>query len=152
MALSSATADTAQTWRGEPDGPIPIGSAAHKTLFCRMLLETFDPYRPAILDWPTLSEPERGRLIDLPIWDIAVQTEGRAKLNVATYAEAVGDPLLKKAIGLNSFEEGRHKEVLSKMVEAYGIKHSLLPALADVALASLRLLVFRRATGSSSYK
>jgi hypothetical protein len=33
----------------------------------------------------------------------------------------VSDPLLKKAIELNAFEEGRHKHVLSNLVSAYGI-------------------------------
>lgn len=28
------------------------GSNAHKTLFRRTLLETFNPYRPAVIDWP----------------------------------------------------------------------------------------------------
>src|SRR5256885_12063195 len=44
-----------------------------------------------------------------PIWDIAVQTEGRARLNVASYAAVTSDPLLRKAIELNAFEEGRNK-------------------------------------------
>ena len=56
----------------------------------------------------------RERLVSLPIWDIAVQTEGRARLNVATYAAVIADPLLRKAIELNAFEEGRHKLVLSQ--------------------------------------
>ena len=38
----------------------------------------------------------------------AVQTEGRARLNVACYAALASDPLLRKAIELNAFEEGRH--------------------------------------------
>ena len=35
-------------------GPIRLGSDAHKTLFCRTLLDTFDPYKPAVIDWPAL--------------------------------------------------------------------------------------------------
>jgi hypothetical protein len=50
-----------------------------------------------------------------------VQTEGRARLNVASYAAVTSDPLLRKAIELNAFEEGRHKHVLSNLVAAYGI-------------------------------
>ena len=86
-----------------------------------MLLDTFNPYKPAVIDWPTLDVQTRDRLVSLPIWDIAVQTEGKAKLRVMTYAETVADPLLREAIGLNGFEEGRHKEVLANMVQAYGI-------------------------------
>jgi hypothetical protein len=103
------------------EGPIRIGSEAHKALFCRTLLETFNPYKPAVIDWPRLDPEARGRLVDLPIWDIAVQTEGRARLNVASYGAVTVDPLLRKAIELNAFEEGRHKHVLSNLVAAYGI-------------------------------
>ncbi|HTT83416.1 MAG TPA: hypothetical protein VMF67_08035, partial [Rhizomicrobium sp.] len=99
----------------------------HKALFCRTLLDTFDPYRPAVLDWPKLDEAARERLVSLPIWDIAVQTEGKAGLHVKTYGEQIADPLLAKAIALNAFEESRHKHVLSNLVEAYGIALSPEP-------------------------
>jgi hypothetical protein len=104
-----------------PEGPIRIGSEAHKHLFCRTLLDTFNPYKPAVIDWPKLDPQVRDRLTSLPIWDIAVQTEGRARLNVASYAAVTCDPLLRKAIELNAFEEGRHKHVLANLVAAYGI-------------------------------
>jgi len=104
-----------------PEGPIRIGSDAHKTLFCRTLLDTFNPYKPAVIDWPELDSQARDRLVSLPIWDIAVQTEGRARLNVASFAAVTSDPLLRTAIELNAFEEGRHKHVLSNLVAAYGI-------------------------------
>jgi hypothetical protein len=106
-------------------GPIRVGSDAHKWLSCRTLLDTFNPYKPAVIDWPKLDAEARDRLVSLPIWDIAVQTEGRARLNVASYAAVVDDPLLREAIELNAFEEGRHKHVLSNLVAAYGI--SLAP-------------------------
>jgi hypothetical protein len=100
---------------------IRIGSESHKRLFCGTLLDTFNPYRPAVIDWPELDPAARARLIGLPIWDIAVQTEGRASANVAAYAAVTRDPLLREAIKLNAFEEGRHKQVLSHLVAAYGI-------------------------------
>ncbi|HEY3638146.1 MAG TPA: hypothetical protein VGK90_08325 [Rhizomicrobium sp.] len=103
------------------DGPIAIGSEIHKALFCRTLLDTFNPYRPAVLDWPKLDAEARDRLISLPIWDIAVQTEGKAGLRVKTYGQQIHDPLLAKAVALNAYEESRHKLVLSNMVQAYGI-------------------------------
>ena len=101
--------------------PIRLGSEAHKTLFCRTLLDTFNPYKPAVIDWPSLDAEALARLVELPIWDIAVQTEGRARLNVAAYAAVTADPLLRTAIEFNAFEEGRHKHVLSNLVAAYGI-------------------------------
>jgi hypothetical protein len=110
-----------------PDGPVRVGSGAHKTLFCRMLLSTFNPYKPAVIDWPKLEDSALRRLVSLPIWDIAVQTEDRARANVATYAATLPDPLLRRAVELNAFEEGRHRHVLSNLVTAYGIPLSELP-------------------------
>jgi len=120
---ASITADeAARLWHEKEPGPIRPGSDRHKTMFCRMLLDTFNPYKPAIIDWPKLDAAARDRLVSLPIWDIAVQTEGKAKLRVLTYGEQIADPLLRQAVDLNGFEEGRHKEVLANMVAAYGIK------------------------------
>ena len=107
---------------GSAASRIRPGSDAHKTLFCRTLLDTFNPYKPAVIDWPALDAAARERLVSLPIWDIAVQTEGRARLNVASYGAVTHDPLLREAIELNAFEEGRHKSVLANMVAAYGIE------------------------------
>lgn len=91
-------------------------------MFSRMLLDTFNPYKPAVIDWPVLEPEARERLIALPIWDIAVQTEGRARLRIRSYARRVLDALLREALELMAFEEGRHKEVLSNLVTAYGIE------------------------------
>jgi hypothetical protein len=105
-----------------PGAKVRLGGDAHKRLFCRTLLDTFDPYRPAVIDWPKLDPDAQGRLTSLPIWDLAVQNEGGAMRRVEAYADAVREPLVKKALELNAFEEGRHKLVLSNLVEAYGIK------------------------------
>ncbi|WP_176593849.1 ferritin-like domain-containing protein [Sphingobium sp. EM0848] len=104
-----------------PIGQVKHGSPDHLLLMSRTLLDTHDPYRPALIDWPRLDEATRDKIVSLPIWDIAVATEGRAGMNVKTYAEGVRDPLLKAAVEMNGFEESRHKLVLSDMVRAYGI-------------------------------
>jgi hypothetical protein len=100
---------------------IALGSEAHKVLFSRTLLDTFDPYRPAVLDWPRLDASSQARLTSLPIWDIAVQTENKAGATMQNYADIVADPLVRKALDLNAFEERRHRLVLSCLVRAYGI-------------------------------
>jgi hypothetical protein len=91
-------------------------------------LQTHDPYKPSVIDWPKLNEETRRKIISLPIWDIAVQTEGRAGLNVKSYGEIVHDPQLKAAVEMNAFEESRHKRVLANMVAAYGITLEPEPA------------------------
>jgi hypothetical protein len=75
-----------------------------------------------VIDWPALSPDALERLCSLPIWDIAVQTEGRASINVHTYAERLSDPLLREAITMDGDEEARHKRVLAKLIAAYGIE------------------------------
>jgi len=119
--MSSTLPESREFAAAGPEADIRRGSEAHKTLFCRTLLDTFNPYKPAVIDWPELDAQARERLVSLPIWDIAVQTEGRARLNVASYAAVPRDSLLREAIALNAFEEGRHRDVLSNLVTAYGI-------------------------------
>ncbi|HVC51680.1 MAG TPA: ferritin-like domain-containing protein [Stellaceae bacterium] len=121
-ATLAAADHTARYWAGTPGGAFRPGSDGHKTAFCRMLLDTHNPYKPAVIEWPVLPPDARDRLVSLPIWDIAVQTEGKARARVLGYAGMVRDPLLRQAVELDGFEEGRHKQVLSNMVAAYGIR------------------------------
>ena len=121
--LTPSEADHAMRhWTFRPIGKIEIGSAQHKLMFCEMLLSTHNPYKPAVIDWPKLAPSVLKRVTSLPIWDIAVQTEGRASIRVSTYAASVDDPLLREAITMSGDEEARHKVVLSKLVQAYGIE------------------------------
>lgn len=117
-----AAADTAMRhWRSTVTGPLSPGSDAHRQASCQMFRDTFNPYRPAVLDWPVLAPAVRDRIVSLPIWDIAVQTEGKARLRMAAYAATLREPDMRDALALNAWEEHRHKEVLARMVGAYGI-------------------------------
>ncbi len=118
----SAADHAMRHWTAAYRGALRIGSPAHLRMTCAMLLETHNPYKPAVLDWPVLGPATLARITSLPIWDIAVQTEGRAAIRVTTYAATVTDPLLRQALTMNGGEEARHKQVLSKLVEAYGIE------------------------------
>jgi hypothetical protein len=113
---------TARHWTSVEASPLAAGSAAHKRAVCAMFAETFNPYRPSVIAWPSLAPDELRRLRSLPIWDIAVQTEGRARLSFAAYATSLDDAGMRSTIMLNAWEEHRHKEVLSHMVRAYGIE------------------------------
>jgi hypothetical protein len=106
----------------KPAGRIRLGSEEHLRLFCLELLETHDPYKPAVIDWPKLDDVTRNRIVSLPIWDIAVQTEGKAGLNVKTFGDGLASGLLKEAVDMDAFEESRHKLVLANMVAFYGIE------------------------------
>ncbi len=119
---------TMRHWAHPATGRVRIGSPEHRELFCAMLVETHNPYKPAVIDWPPLAPDTLRRVTSLPIWDIAVQTEGRASIRVASFAATLDDPLLRAAVTMNADEEARHKVVLGKLVEAYGIALAPEPA------------------------
>ena len=102
--LDNATVEAAdraaREWKASGVDPILPGTDAHKIAFCRMLLDTHNRYKPAVIDWPLLDPETRDRLVALPIWDIAVQTEGKARERVLGYAQTIADPLLREAIEL----------------------------------------------------
>jgi len=120
--LAASSAEGAPVWRWPRAGRIRPGSEEHKQLFCRMLLDTFDPYKPAIIPWPTLAPDALARLTGLPFWDIAVETELHTSKNMQAIADTTRDPLIREAIALNAFEERRHKVVLENMIRFYGIR------------------------------
>lgn len=110
------------TWESAEPGPVRVGSEAHKEMFCRMLLDTHDPYRPAIMEWPSLEPDALARITGLPFWTIAVETENRAAANIELFAQQTADPLLREALEMMVFEERRHREVLEALVRHYGIE------------------------------
>ena len=120
-SIAAADHNSRHWTAGDVEGRIAVGSTLHRRVTCRMFRETFNPYKPSILDWPMLSSEAQDRLIHLPIWNIAVQTEGKARLRMISYANSLVDEEWRIAIGLNGWEEGRHKKVLSNLVRAYGI-------------------------------
>ncbi|MBT5415825.1 MAG: ferritin-like domain-containing protein [Rhodospirillaceae bacterium] len=120
MHQSTATIDSPRR-DGRTTGPVRLGSDEHKTLFCRMLLDSFDAYKPAVIDWPKLEADALARLVGLPFWQVAVETESETSMRMQVFADFLSDPLLKEAVSLNAFEERRHKDVLEHMIRFYGI-------------------------------
>ena len=107
-ALSPQQADHAmRNWSHPALGRIRPGSPEHLQMFCGMLLDTHNPYKPAVIDWPRLSPEALQRITTLPNWDMAVQKEGSASVSVETFATTVTDPLLRKALDMDSREELR---------------------------------------------
>ena len=111
----------ARHWTCPQPGRLIPGTREHREATCQMFRDTFNGYKPSIIDWPKLDPDARERLISLPIWDIAVQTEGKARLRMLSYACSLPEGPWHDAIEQNGWEEGRHKTVLSNLVEAYGI-------------------------------
>ena len=81
------TQDTG-TWPGE--GPIKWGSDEHKRLFCKTLLDTHDPYRPKVLDWPRLGAEAEKRIISAATSRILIGGEiPEALLSGAAFGDGV---------------------------------------------------------------
>jgi hypothetical protein len=120
-ATLQATERAAREWTSPAHGPLDPAADAFAPALREMFFSTFNPYRPAVIAWPKLSPQEQERITSLPIWDIAVQTEGRARLYIACYAATLKDPAMREAMALNAWEEDRHKDVLRRLVEAYGV-------------------------------
>jgi hypothetical protein len=117
-----ATADfNARHWNFPAKGAIPAGSDAHFAMLTQLLKATYNPYKPAVLNWPKLEPETLARITSLPIWDIAVQTEIKASMRIEAFAATVKSPALKSALLHMAGEEARHRDVLSRLVAAYGI-------------------------------
>jgi hypothetical protein len=112
----------AREWHWPEPGRLPIGSDQHRDAACGMFRDTFNPYKPSVIAWPKLDPAALQRLTSLPIWDIAVSTENKARARMLAYGEALADPAWREAISQNGWEEGRHREVLANLVTSYGIK------------------------------
>ena len=121
LAEIDAADRRAREWAFPMPGALPVGSNRHRDASCRMFHETFNPYKPSVIAWPQLDPDALRRLTSLPIWDIAVSTETKARARMLAYGEAIDDPAWREAISRNGWEEGRHKEVLSNLVSSYGI-------------------------------
>jgi hypothetical protein len=100
---------------------LKIGSLEHKELFCRMFIDTHDPFKPSEIRWPDLDAESLARLKAMPVWNEATRTEAATAVKVQSLGDTERDPLLAEAISLQGYEEGRHAEVLQLLARHYGI-------------------------------
>jgi hypothetical protein len=99
-----------------------IGSEEHKQLFCRVFIQTHDPFVPGQIDWPELDEENLARLKSLPVWNEAARTEAATAVKVQALGRTEPDPVLAEAISLQGYEEARHAEVIQLLTRRYGIE------------------------------
>jgi hypothetical protein len=104
VAAVEASDFAMRNWMAKDAGPVRIGSPEHLRMFAQMLLDTHNPYKPAVIEWPKLAPDALARVTSLPIWDIAVQTEGRAAIRVKSFAATVTEPLLRWALEMDAGE------------------------------------------------
>lgn len=100
---------------------IVIGSDEHKQLFCRVFIDTHDPYDPHRMDWPAVEAEAVARLRAMPFWGEAISTERDVAAKVQALAPLEHDPLMRDAIALQGYEEARHSALLDEMLRHYEI-------------------------------
>ncbi len=102
-------------------GALRPGSEEHKLAFCTAFVESHDPYDPGAVTWPALDGETVERLSALPVWNEAVHTEQDVAVKVQSLAVVESDPVLRQAIALQGYEEGRHSILLRLLTQHYGI-------------------------------
>jgi hypothetical protein len=100
---------------------ITAGSDAHRDLFCRQFMETYQEFDPETLPWPDLDEAALARLRGVPFWQEVYHTERRAGAIVNAFLPQVSDPVVREAVALQGLEEARHAKLIRVMIDRYGI-------------------------------
>ncbi|MFY9663342.1 MAG: hypothetical protein WAK19_02725, partial [Candidatus Cybelea sp.] len=100
---------------------VQIGSNEHKELFCRSFIESHRPYDPREWPWPQLDDVSLARLRAIPIWTLALEIELGAGTMLTGFAKTERDPLVRKALELQGYEEDRHGRILQCLIERYGL-------------------------------
>ena len=101
---------------------LAVGSDRHRRLLGWFFLDTHVAYVPEQMHWPALADEELTRLRSLPFWQEAVSTENVTSNTVAAAAALERDPLVRKAIELQGFEEMRHARLLVALTSHYRIR------------------------------
>jgi hypothetical protein len=104
-----------------------LGSEQHKRRFCESFIATHNSYDPELLPWPALDDAALGRLRAIPFWSEVLYTERRAGAIVEAFGATIEDPLVRRAVALQGFEEQRHARLLELMIRRYGIAAEELP-------------------------
>jgi hypothetical protein len=100
---------------------LAVGSAGHRRLLGQFFLDTHVDYVPEQIPWPALAAEELTRLRSLPFWQEAVSTENVTSNTVAAAAALEPDPVVRRAIELQGFEEMRHARLLVALTSHYRI-------------------------------
>jgi hypothetical protein len=106
---------------------LKVGSLEHRDLLCKTFIETHMAFEPESLPWPRL-EPEHVALLrSFPFWSFAMSMEQEAGRMIVDFARSIDDPVVRKAIDLQAYEETRHGRLLTYMLSRYGIDVPAVP-------------------------
>jgi hypothetical protein len=104
-----------------------VGSIAHRDLFCSTFHATHKAFEPETMNWPVL-EPKYVELLRaFPFWSFARSMEQEADRMIATFAKTLDDPVIRAAVELQGYEEGRHGRILNHMLNLYRVDAASVP-------------------------
>jgi hypothetical protein len=106
---------------------IKVGTPEHRDLLCNVFLSTHMAYEPESLPWPRLEPKHLDLLRSFPFWAFALSLEQEAGRMITVFAETIEDPLVRRAIELQAYEETRHGRLLKFMLAHYGIEIDAVP-------------------------
>lgn len=98
-----------------------IGSEEHKQLLCQSFIASHNAYEPHDMPWPELDELSLAKLRAIPVWGMALVVEINAGSMLEGFAKSESDPLVRRALELQGYEESRHGRILSEMIGRYGL-------------------------------
>lgn len=104
-----------------------VGSLEHRDLFCRAFIETHRAFEPENLPWPRLEARYVDLLRAFPFWSFARSMEQEAERMIAAFSATLTDPVIREAVELQGYEEGRHGRLLNHMLERYAIDVPAVP-------------------------
>ena len=104
-----------------------VGSIAHRDLFCSTFHATHRPFEPEQLPWPVLEQKHLDLLRAFPFWSFARSMEQEADRMIATFAKTLDDPVIRRAVELQGYEEGRHGRLLNYMLNHYKVTAASVP-------------------------
>jgi hypothetical protein len=107
---------------GDTVGKLKSGSREHRDLMCGEFTRTFSSYEARDIVWPDLSADELERLRGMPFWKEALETEVIATRRIKSMVEAERDPVVREAIAMQAYEEGRHAALFTSLMNHYGIE------------------------------
>ena len=96
---------------------IKAGSEAHKELFCRQFIGSYQVFDAETLPWPDLDTASLARLRGVPFCQEVYHTERRAGAIVDAFTPQVIDPLVSEAVALQGAEESHHAKLIRVMID-----------------------------------
>ena len=101
--------------------PIRIGSDEHKALFCRVFVETHDPFKPEEIAWPELDAEALSRLKHSPSGTKPRAPKRPRRSGSRRWATPSPIRSWRRRSAFRATRRARHADVIRRLMNQYGI-------------------------------